>query len=170
MEQRLLYKYTCRVENTSTGMAKRIEEYKGQAFFISSCWQKRSVRDRLPSGTTRLAEAQVTSGSGGDLVDTGTLLPSGAAALDDSDNFLGNAQSKHVTTTAARLALGSSVQDPLKGSAAALTETKRDGNLQGDTTTGSTALRADAQQRSNAVDGECEVKDRVQRKVGWWGC
>jgi hypothetical protein len=149
---------------------KMIVYYKGQKLFISSCWQKRSVSNRLPSGTARLAEAQVTSGSGGDLVDTSTLLPSRAAALDDRNDFLGNTQSKHVTTTAARLALGSSVQDPLKGSTATLTETKRDGNLQGNTTTGSTTLRADAQQRGDAVDGECKVKDRVQRKVGWWGC
>jgi hypothetical protein len=42
--------------------------------------------------------------------------------------------------------------------------------LQGDTTTGGTTLRADAQKRGDAVDGEGEVKDRVQRKVGWWGC
>ena len=103
-------------------------------------------------------------------MDTSSLLPSRAAAFDDGDNLLSNAQSKHVATTAARLALGSSVQDPLKGSAAALTKTKRDGNLQGDTTTGCTALRADAQQRGDAVDSECEVKDRVQRKVGWRGC
>lgn len=103
-------------------------------------------------------------------MDTGSLLPSRATALNDSDNFLGNAQSKHVATTTARLALGSSVQDPFEGSTAALTETKRDGNLQGDTTTGGTTLRADAQERGDAVDSEREVKDRVQRKVGWWGC
>ena len=102
-------------------------------------------------------------------MDTGALLPSRAAALDDCDNFLGNAQSKHIATTAARLALGSSVQDPFKGCTAALTETKGDGDLQSNTTTGGTALRADAHQRGDAVDSECEVKDRVQRKVGWWG-
>lgn len=131
--------------NASTVMAKESVIYKGQEFFISSYWARKECKASiLPSGTTRLAEAQVASSSGGDLVDTSTLLPSRAAALDDGDNLLGNAQSKHVATTAARLALGSSVQDPLKGSTAALTETKRDGNLQGDTTTGSTTLRADA--------------------------
>jgi hypothetical protein len=132
--------------------------------------KKECKKPILPSRTTRFAKAQVTSGSSGDLVDTSALLPSGAAALDDGDDFLCNAQSKHVATTAARLALGSSVQDPLEGGTATLTETQWDGDLQGDTTTGGTALRADAQQRGDAVDGECEVKDRVQRKVGWWGC
>jgi hypothetical protein len=130
---------------------------------------KKECNDRLPLRTTRLAKAQVTSGSSGDLVDTSSLLPSGTAALDDGDDFLCDAQSKHVATTAARLALGSSVEDPLEGGTATLAETQWDGDLQGDTTTGGTALRADAQQRGDAVDGECEVKDRVQRKVGWWG-
>jgi hypothetical protein len=103
-------------------------------------------------------------------VDTSSLLPSGTAALDDGDDFFCDAQSKHVATTAARLALGSGVEDPLEGGTATLTETQWDGDLQGDTTAGGTALRADAQERGDTVDGECEVKDRVQRKVGWWGC
>jgi len=103
-------------------------------------------------------------------VDTCSLLPSRAAALDDGDDLLGNAQSEHVATAAARLALGSSVQDPFEGGTTALTETKRYRDLQSNTTTGGTALRANTQERGDAVDGECEVKDRVQRKVGWWGC
>ena len=103
-------------------------------------------------------------------MDTGTLLPSRAAALNDGDNLFSNAQSEHVTSTATRLALGSSIQDPLEGSATALAETQWYRNLQSDTTTSGTTLRADAQERGDAVDSECEVKDRVQRKMGWWGC
>ena len=110
---------------------------------------------RLPPAA--LAEGQVASCSRAELVDGISPGPDTTLALNNADDLFGQSLGKSVVTTAPALLLGDDVQDPHHCLPAALAEAERHGNLQCNTTTCSSTLAAETEERRNAVDGESEV-------------
>lgn len=95
-------------------------------------------------------------------------VPDTTLALNDRDHFLSNALSQTVFATAHGPPLRGSAQNPLNSCSPTLSLAERDWNWQGHTTTGGTFLLANAKERSDRVDSECKVENRVQGKVRWW--
>lgn len=100
--------------------------------------QEQRKKEHLPPPT--FAKSQITSRRRGNLVHAGALLPRRALALDDGDNLLCDTGGEHGLARGPALALAGGVEDPGDGCAAALAETERNGDLQGDTATGGAAL------------------------------
>jgi hypothetical protein len=102
-------------------------------------------------------------------VDGVAPVPDAACALYYSNELLSNALGETAFAATHISPLGCSSHDPLDGSTPPLPLTQRNGNLQSDTTSSSTALASDAHQRGNRVDSECKIENRVEGQVGWWG-
>jgi hypothetical protein len=104
------------------------------------------------------------------LVNGVASFPDAAATLDDGNHLLRNALSEAVLSASHVAPLRRSAHNPLDGLPTALPLTKRDRNLQRNTTTSGTPLATNSQKGGNRVNCQCEVENGVERKVGWRGC
>jgi len=94
--------------------------------------------------------------------------PDSALALDNTDEFLSQPLRESVASTAPALLLRDGVQNPLHRLPATLAEAERHGDLERNTTACGSLLAAEAEEWRNAVDGEGEVRDWVQREMRCW--
>lgn len=115
--------------------------------------------------TTRLPATRCDSNVGTvgdtDFVLLVSPVPDSASALCYCNQFICDSVCQLRVTALVRR-----IDNPLNCSAAALAQVQRMRDLHGSTTTSDTLLLANTKERSDRVDDEGEVKDRIKRQLG----
>ncbi len=126
----------------------------------------RTPKRLLPPLVDEIGMDQIGAGGGAQLVQGLATVPDTGAALDDGDDLLAEAGGELLAAGAGRALLVDDVEDPHDGLPTAGARVDGFRYVERVTTAGQPLQTADAHYRRHRVDGEREVEERVQRKLG----